>query len=175
MPKVAFSKLNKVKSAPAETVSIADAEVTVAQYLPLAEKLDLIQAVIEQSGNGEEGFYNIVKLDTYYTIEMIRAYTNISFTEKQLEDIPKLYDAIILNGIWDVIVKAIPEKEQDYIWGNVLSMAREITDYNHSALGIMKVISSDYSNLNFDAAEIKNNIADPDNLKLLKTIVDKMG
>jgi hypothetical protein len=80
-----------------------------------------------------------------------------------------------LNGIWDAIVKAIPEKEQDYIWGNVLSMAREITDYNHSALGIMKVISSDYSNLNFDAAEIKKNIADPDNLKLLKTIVDKMG
>jgi hypothetical protein len=32
---------------------------------------------------------------------MLRAYTNISFTEKQLEDIPKLYDAITMNHIWE--------------------------------------------------------------------------
>lgn len=175
MPKVAFSKLNKIKSISAETVSIADAEVTVTQYLPLAEKLDLIQAVIEQSGNGEEGFYNIVKLDTYYKIEMLKAYTNISFTEKQLEDIPKLYDAIVMNGIWDVIAKAIPQEEQDYVWGNILTMAREVTEYNRSALGILKIINTDYSNLSLDSEQIKNNIADPENLKLLKTIVDKMG
>ena len=61
MAKVSFTKLNKIKSIPAKTITIADAEVVVTQYLPLEEKLNLIQSVIEQSGNGEEGFYNIVK------------------------------------------------------------------------------------------------------------------
>jgi hypothetical protein len=47
MAKIAFSKLNKIKSIPAKTITIADAEVFVAQYLPLEEKLNLIQSVIE--------------------------------------------------------------------------------------------------------------------------------
>jgi hypothetical protein len=34
---------------------------------------------------------------------MIKAYTNISFTEKQLTDPSKLYDLIILNNIWDQV------------------------------------------------------------------------
>ena len=58
MAKIAFSKLNKIKSIPAKTIIIADTEVVVMQYLPLEEKLNLIQTIINLSGNGEEGFYN---------------------------------------------------------------------------------------------------------------------
>lgn len=175
MAKVAFSKLNKIKELPAETVTIADAKVVVAQYLPLVEKLDLIQTVIELSGNGEEGFYNIVKLKTYYTIEMLKAYTNISFTEKQQEDVTKLYDAIMLNQIWDTVAKAIPQEEKDYIWENLLILAKEITSFNHSALGILKAVSSDYDNMNLDIETINNQIKDPNTMALLKQIVTKMG
>jgi hypothetical protein len=82
MAKIAFSKLNKIKSLPAITKNYGEIDIEIEQYLPLSEKVDLMTRVIEQSGNGEEGFFNIVKLDAYYIIEMIRGYTNISFTEK---------------------------------------------------------------------------------------------
>lgn len=178
MPKVAFSKLIKIKTIPSKTIVIADAEVTVAQYLPLAAKLDLIQSVIEQSGNGEEGFYNIVKLDCYYVIEMIKAYTNISFTEKQLEDTPKLYDTIMMNHIWKEVEAVIPDSELDYTWQNLLTMAREITDYNHSALGILKVVSRDYGENQFtldSLNEMLTKMQDPNELKLVKSALDDMA
>lgn len=175
MAKVSFNKLNKIKSLPVVEISIDDQKVLVEQYLPLEEKVNLITSVIEQSGNGEEGFFNIVKLEAYYIIEMIRAYTNISFTEKQLEDTTKLYDAIRLNDIWAAVADAIPGAEREYIWSNIMALAREITTYNNSVLGVLKAISSDRDGLNFDVQEIMNNLNDPEALKLLKGMVDMTG
>ena len=175
MAKLSFTKLNKIKSLPVVEISIDDQKVLVEQYLPLEEKVNLITSVIEQSGNGEEGFFNIVKLEAYYIIEMIRAYTNISFTEKQLEDTTKLYDAIRLNDIWAAVADAIPGAEREYIWSNIMTLAREITTYNNSVLGVLKVISSDRDNLNFDVQELMNNIKDPEALSLLKGMVDMTG
>lgn len=175
MAKVNFTKLNKIKSLPVVEISIDDQKVLVEQYLPLEEKVNLITSVIEQSGNGEEGFFNIVKLNAYYIIEMIRAYTNINFTEKQLEDTTKLYDAIVLNGIWNAVATAIPVSEKEYIWDNILALAKEITTYNNSVLGILKSISNNRDDLNFDVNEIMSQINDPEALKLLKSMVDMTG
>lgn len=175
MAKVNFTKLNKIKSLPVVEISIDDQKVLVEQYLPLEEKVNLITSVIEQSGNGEEGFFNIVKLDAYYIIEMIRAYTNINFTEKQLEDTTKLYDAIRLNDVWAAVADAIPASEKDYIWDNILALAREITTYNNSVLGILKAISNDRDALNFDVSEVMKQIQDPEALSLLKGMVDMTG
>lgn len=175
MAKISFTKLNKIKSLPVVEISIDDQKVLVEQYLPLEEKVNLITSVIEQSGNGEEGFFNIVKLEAYYIIEMIRAYTNISFTEKQLEDTTKLYDAIRLNDIWAAVADAIPGAEREYIWSNIMALAREITTYNNSVLGVLKAISNNRDNLNFDIQELMNNIKDPEALNLLKGLVDMTG
>lgn len=175
MAKVSFNKLNKIKSFDPIEITIGDQKIEVEQYLPLEKKVDLITSVIEQSGNGEEGFFNIVKLEAYYIIEMIRAYTNISFTEKQLEDTPKLYDAIRLNDMWAAVADAIPGAEREYIWSNIMALAREITTYNNSVLGVLKAISNDRDALNFDVTEIMNKLNDPQALTLLKGMVEKTG
>lgn len=175
MAKVSFTKLNKIKDLDPVTIKFQEADIEVGQYLPLEKKVDLITSVIEQSGNGEEGFFNIVKLEAYYIIEMIRAYTNIAFTEKQLEDTTKLYDAIRLNDVWVTIADAIPDGEREYIWNNILALAKEITTYNNSVLGVLKAISSNRDNLNFDITEIMGQIKDPETLSLLKSMVDMTG
>ena len=175
MAKVNFTKLNKIKSLPVKEISIDDQKVLVEQYLPLEEKVNLITSVIEQSGNGEEGFFNIIKLDAYYIIEMLKAYTNISFTEKQLEDTTKLYDAIRLNDVWAAVEDAIPESEREYIWNNTLAMAREVTTYNNSVLGVLKAISSDREALNFDITELVDKIKDPEALATLKGLLGQTG
>ena len=175
MAKVNFTKLNKIKSLPVKEISIDDQKVLVEQDLPLEEKVNLITSVIEQSGNGEEGFFNIVKLEAYYIIEMLKAYTNISFTEKQLEDTTKLYDAIRLNDVWAAVEDAIPENEREYIWNNTLAMAREVTTYNNSVLGVLKAISSDREALNFDITELVDKIKDPEALATLKGLLGQTG
>lgn len=174
MVKVSLTKLNKIKSLDPIDIKIGEETISVVQYLPLEKKLTIMQNIIEQAGNNEEGFYNIVKLTVFYTIEMLRAYTNISFTEKQLEDPQKLYDIIVLNNIWETVKDSIPEKERDYIWDNTCALAREITEYNHSALGILKLISDDYENLNFDVQEITEKLSDRTNLDLVRNLLTKL-
>ena len=175
MAKVPFTKLNKIKSIPAKSFFIDGIEVIVEQYLPLSAKLQLIQDVIELSGSGEEGFFNIVKLQTFYTIEMIKAYTNITFTEKQQEDPAKLYDNIATNDLWIKVAENIPDDEKKYIWDNILNLAREVTNYNHSALGILKVITNDYNESNLNLEELNAKINNPKVLELLQNVKDNMG
>lgn len=174
MVKVNVTKLNKIKSLDPIDIKIGEETISVVQYLPLEKKLAIMQNIIEQAGNNEEGFYNIVKLTVFYTIEMLRVYTNISFTEKQLEDPQKLYDIIVLNNIWETVKDSIPEKERDYIWDNTCALAREITEYNHSALGILKLMSDDYENLNFDVQEITEKLSDRTNLDLVRNLLTKL-
>ena len=174
MAKVNLIKLNKIKSLDPIDIKIGEETISVVQYLPLEKKLTIMQNIIEQAGNNEEGFYNIVKLTVFYTIEMLRAYTNISFTEKQLEEPQKLYDIIVLNNIWETVKDSIPEKERDYIWDNTCALAREITEYNHSALGILKLMSDDYENLNFDVQEITEKLSDRTNLDLVRNLLTKL-
>lgn len=174
MAKVNLTKFNKIKSLDPIDIKIGEETISVVQYLPLEKKLAIMQNIIEQAGNNEEGFYNIVKLTVFYTIEMLRAYTNISFTEKQLEEPQKLYDIIVLNNIWETVKDSIPEKERDYIWDNTCALAREITEYNHSALGILKLMSDDYENLNFDVQEITEKLSDRTNLDLVRNLLTKL-
>ena len=175
MAKISLTKLNKIKSLEPIDIKIGEETISVVQYLPLEKKLTVIQNIIQQAGNNEEGFYNIVKLTVFYTIEMLRAYTNISFTEKQLEDPQKLYDIIILNKIWDTIKQSIPEDEVNYIWENTCALAREITDYNHSALGILKLAKEDYSDLELDVNDLTNTLTQSENnLNLVKSLLTKL-
>ena len=175
MAKVNLTKLNKIKSLDPIDIKIGEETISVVQYLPLEKKLAIMQNIIEQAGNNEEGFYNIVKLTVFYTIEMLRAYTNISFTEKQLEDPQKLYDIIVLNKIWDTVKQSIPEDEVNYIWENTCALAREITDYNHSALGILKLAKEDYSDLELDVNDLTNTLTQSENnLNLVKGLLTKL-
>jgi len=72
-----------------------------------------------------------------------------------------------MNGIWDAVAEAIPQLEKGYIWDNLLTMAREVTDYNHSALGILKTLKMEYGEENFSLEKINemlNKLNDPNEL-----------
>lgn len=169
MAKVAFSKLNKIKNLPSISYKFGEYEVEVEQYLPLEDKIGLIEAVIELAGD-EVGFFNIVKLEAFYRIMMIKKYTNITFTDKQMEDIPKLYDLIELNDVWAFVEDKIPEKEREYIWNNILELATRITEYNNSVLGILKTVNTRYANTENNINELFEKLADSDALALVKQI-----
>ena len=173
MAKVAFSKLNKIKNSTSIKHSINDIEIEIEQYLPLERKIKLMGEVIGQAGSGEEGFFNIVKLDAYYKIEMLQAYTNISFTDKQLEDTPKLFDAIQLNNIWDTVGSLIPESERTYIWNNILNLAKEITSYNNSILGILKSLEDGKALQELDIEALMKELSNPETLPLIRGMLTK--
>ena len=174
MAKLAFSKLNKVKSIPDKIIPTENGDLVVKQYLPLENKIDLIETVLDFSGS-DEGFFNVIKLEAYFRIEMIKAYTNITFTEKQLEDTQKLYDMIAVNGIWAIVESNIPEEEKDYIWDAIIEMADAIVEYNRSIGGMLKSLSYDYSALDDEAVNIQKKLKTPEMEAVLKHFLPEAG
>ena len=174
MAKIGFTKLSLKRKNEVKTITINNNQIEIKQYLPVNEKLDLIARVIN-GAHDQNNFPNPIKIEVIGTLEMIMAYTNISFTEKQKEDIPRLYDLLEENGIIKDIISQIPEDEYNFIIDGINKTVDAVYTYNNSVLGILEAVSKDYSNLDFDATQIQKKMADPENLKLIKDVLTKLG
>lgn len=174
MAKIGFTKLSLKRKNEVKTITINNNQIEIKQYLPVNEKLDLIARVIN-GAHDQNNFPNPIKIEVIGTLEMIMAYTNISFTERQKEDIPKLYDLLEENGVIKDIISQIPEDEYNFIIDGINKTVDAVYTYNNSVLGILEAVSKDYSNLDFDATQIQKKMADPENLKLVKDVLTKLG
>ena len=174
MAKVSFTKLGLKKKEEIKNITINDQVIEVKQYLPINDKINIITNVIENSAD-DNNFANPVKVEVFANLEIMYAYTNISFTDKQKEDPTKLYDLLEENGIIAEVIAAIPENEYALLLGWIDETIEAFYTYRNSVMGIMEQISADYSNLSLDATEIQQKLADPQNLELLKNVMTKLG
>lgn len=179
MAKVPFSKLQaKVDGGATQNFyyNLAGEEVhyEVKHYLPIKEKLELVSNIINQSID-DNGFYNPMRVKLYMVLEIVYAYTNLSFTEKMKEDPFKLYDILVSTGIFTDVIDVIREKDWSEIQENTWATIENIYKYRNSVMGILDNVVNDYSNLNLDASEIQKKLADPDNMALLRDVLAKLG
>lgn len=174
MAKIAYTKLGLTKNTDVVVIHHNEQEIEVKQYLPYQEKVDLIAAVLNNCQDANN-FINAAKLDFFFTLEVIYRYTNITFTDKQKEDPSKVYDLFVGSGLWQKIKDAIPGDEYSnvYVWLDMT--ANNIYDYRNSIYGILDAMNTDYDNLKLDADALKNEIADPNSLTLLKDVLTKLG
>lgn len=175
MAKVAFSKLGiKKVNDEVKTVTINDVEIEVKQFLPIQDKLTIIGNAINNAADGNR-FANPVKIDMQLALEIVYAYTNLTFTDKMKEDGAKLYDLFISSGMLDTIYAAIPESELNTIHYNAARIAESMYGQMNSLYGIMENITSDYANVDMDATNIQEKLADPNVIPLLKGVMTKLG
>lgn len=177
MAKISYNKLGITKDElnKVQSVEYNDQTIEVKQYLPIAEKSELITRVLNNSVDENTGYYNLLKLDMNLGLEIVYAYSNISFTEKQKEDPMKLYDMLNASKVLNLIIGLVPDGEFYYLNKTTHEMANNIVTYRNSAMGIMEAISADYSNLDLDATDIQKKLNDPDNMALLKDVLTKLG
>lgn len=174
MAKVPFSKLGLKVDNTVNTVTVGEQTFEVMRYLPFKNKIELVSRIINQSID-ENNFYNPMRVKLYTVLEVSEAYTNISFTAKQKEDPFKLYDLLNSTGLFDKIIAEIDPKDWYEIQAYTNEVINNIYNYRNSAMGILDVVSSDYSNLNLDAKNIQEALGDPENLTLLKDVLTKLG
>lgn len=178
MAKVPFSKLQAKVNGEVSNLSyhnLAGEEIyyEVKHYLPFVEKLELVSRIINNSID-DNGFYNPMRVKYNMVLEIVYAYTNLSFTEKMKEDSFKLYDILVSSGIFEDVVNVILKdwtEIQESVWDTI----NNIYQYRNSVMGILDVVSTDYSNLNLDATAIKEELSNEDNLRLLRDVVSKLG
>ena len=172
--KPTFAKMGLKVNSDVKTIAIGEQEIEVKQYLPVNDKLILIGKVINAAAD-ENNFSNPIKLDIFTCLEIVFAYTNISFTDKQKEDLVKLYDILESNHIFDQVIEVIPKSEYKQIIEGVQDCSDGIYTYKKSLMGILEMVGQDYSQLNFDAEAIREKMADPENLAVLKDVMAKMA
>ena len=175
MAKVAFSKLGiKKVNDKVKNITFNDIEIEVKQYLPIQDKLIIIGNAINNAADNNR-FANPIKIDMYLALEIIMAYTDISFTDKQKEDMTKLYDLFVSSGLLNEIYAAIPEDELNMLHYNSVRIAESMYNQMNSAYGIMENIANDYSGLEFDATKIQETLKDENTLPFLKDVMNKLG
>ena len=174
MAKVPFTKLKCKINTNEAPVQIVEETIALKQYLPIQEKLELISKVIMQAHEQDENYSNPVKAGVYRDLEVIFAYTNISFTDKQKEDLPKLYDILYSSGVIAEVLKNIPEDEYMEIVFGIRDSIEAIYKYQNSVLGVLDTIKTDYSDTEFDLSKMQEALASSD-LSVVKDIVSKLG
>ena len=171
---VSFNSLKLSLSDAITHIEWEDQIIEIKTYLPVNDKLELISWIINQSAD-ELKFYNVGKLKVFVVLGIVKYYTNIKFTDKQLSNPTKIYDLLINSKLYDKILFGIPEEEYEWIITVLKDTVESIYKYQNSVFGILDAVTTDYKNLNFDVSELKKNISNPENLTLLKDVVTKLG
>lgn len=174
MAKVSLSKIAPVKSVDPITIMIGESEVTIEQYLPINEKLALVERVLNATID-DTGFLNPVRLEVYMNLETIKTYTNISITDKMMENAPKTYDLLVLNGILEMVIGNIPEDEYNNLYDTIEDCVEHTVQYLNSFVGMMKTVTADYDATKMNVEDIMNTLDQPDKVGLVKDILDKIG
>lgn len=174
MAKIGLTKLGLSINKDIKEIEWNGQKIEVKQYLPIDDKLALCARVINNSAD-DINYYNPGKLMVYQDIEILKAYTNINFTEKILNTPTKLFDLVYSSGLAAIIYEQIPQIEVDTITHIINTTIKNIYEYKNSALGIMSAISTDYEGLKLDATEIQKKLIDGEGVEFLKEVMNKLG
>lgn len=176
MAKVPYSKLKCKINEEIKTISFNDETIEVKQYLPIQEKLSLIGRVIELAHDQDHNYSNPVKAEVLRDLEILFAYTNITFTDKQKEDTAKLYDQVYSSGLLSAVIAAIPKEEIGDIGVGVYDSIESVYKYQNSVLGILDTIKADYGDMNINIDKMIEAFKDsPENLGTLREVLDNFA
>ena len=166
--KVGLTKLVTVKESDTKTIEINGEEIVVKQYLPLTEKLGLIKDIgLAAIG---DSYVNQVSIDVLFDIKLVQYYTNINFTEKQLEDTEKLYDMLIMNNIINSVYRAIPIEETGRLSTWIYRTIQEVSTFRNSAMGIMEAINKNYDATKLDLEALNSELRTPEMQEFVKNL-----
>ena len=174
MAKVNFTKLGlSHKSDEVVTIQYNGQDIEIKQYLGVEEKADLIDTIISKT-IADKGFFNPFKLEIMTNFEIVKAYTNITFTEKQCTDnFFKTYDALAADCM-KLIFSNIPEDELESVYDAVYEVAEAIMKYNNSLMGVLAQVSANYDNVNFDLEQLSTVLGDPTKLEMVKRMIENV-
>ena len=155
MAKITYSSLKLKTNEEIKEVNFNENKIEVKQYLPISDKIDLIDISLQEAKEGN--LYNPLKVDMYFHLNLIYLYTNINFTDKQKEDEEKLYDTLNSTGLIDAIIAEIPEKEYNYLRNMANEKVENDLKYNTTAASLIAKLIEDLPRNAQAAADILEN------------------
>lgn len=173
MAKISLTKIADIKI-PAKTVKFNDEiDFTVGQYMPIEDKITLLERVVNKSCDST-GFVNPLLSQIYFAIEMVKGYLNLNITEKQEENVAKLYDKLLNAGIINFLWENLPEGELNAMEDCFADLVDFYNTYNMSAAGVVKTISENQVATQLNLDDMLKTLRDPENFEFLRTVSEKI-
>lgn len=150
-----YKDLNLKVKTDYNTTKIGNNEIKVLQYLPINDKMDLIQIALQKSE--ENGIYNELKLEVYFNLYLIYMYTDLEFTDEEKINEFELYDALNCNDVIPSVIGAMDNEEYDTLltFLNEMKLANE--KYKGSAAALIQSLIQDMPKNAEAAAKIVDN------------------
>lgn len=174
--KTTFTKLGLKAKKVATSCQINDnISLEIRQYLPIDEKANLIQFIVNHALDQMTGCFSPVRVEVYFSIAVCKWYAGITFTDKQMAEVSKTYDLLEENGVIDKIISVIPENEINFMNELVNDTIDDIARYNSSAAGIVQAMSANADGLDNQITEILDKVKNGENMETLSVIKDVVG
>ena len=154
-----YKDLNLVKLNSFKTFDWKGKKIEILNYLPIEEKYDIVMITLQKSF--EEGIYNPIKLDMYYHLNLVYAFTNLVFTDEDRQDEAKLYDELVSSGFMEEFLKNIDSQVYTEMQEDIENIAELNMEYNNSTASIVKKFVDDLP-ANAEAAQKIVDNFDPD-------------
>lgn len=148
------------------TCMIGDKEIHVRKYLPISDKIDLVEIALQKAE--QNSVYNDMKLDIYFNLYLVYMYTDLEFTEEEKTNEEELYDILESNGVFLDIIDAIDDEEYAYLMGTLDSMRANQEMFRRSAAALLQSFIQDLP----ANAEVASKIVDSFDKDKYKEVVE---
>lgn len=175
MAKPTYAKLGLKINLNTNELTYGEQTIEVKEYLPIEDKMEIVQDIIEKCNEYETKFYNPGIVEIYLCLNIVYKYTNLSFTEKQKENALKLYNTLVSSGFYSKVLEMIKEEEIEMIKDMLKKSIKSIYNFRNSILGVMEAMTTDYSAVDMDVTNIQDKLTDPEALATLKKLAEMTG
>lgn len=121
-----------------KTITWRGKEIKISDYLPIDEKIALIDIALQKSMYN--GMVHPLRLKKYYELGLVYMYSDIIFTEEDKADEAKIYDELYTSGLLNEIIKNINGKEIILLKDMLNNTRDEYSRYTSSAVGMVDIL-----------------------------------
>lgn len=121
-----------------KTITWHEKEIKISNYLPIDEKIALIDIALQKSMYN--GMVHPLQLKKYYELGLVYMYSDIVFSEEDRADEAKIYDELYASGLLNEIIKNIPAKEMQILAEMLKKLCEENETYKRSAVGFIETV-----------------------------------
>lgn len=133
-----FSDIDTKYKKEFKTFTWRDKEIKISQYLPIDEKIALIDIALQKSMYN--GMVHPLQLKKYYELGLVYMYSDIVFSEEDRADEAKIYDELWASGLLDEIIKRIAPKEIQTCAEMLKETKLAVEKHKVSAVGIIETL-----------------------------------
>ena len=153
-----------------EVELIGDKKLNVLTYLPIKEKTQMLQFIVNNVIDPKTGCASPIRTEIYFSIAVCHWYGGIGFSDEDMAKISDVYDALEVNKVIQTIIDYVPYDEINFMRDLAEETVADVARYNSSAAGIIQSMADSSGSLDAQLSDIIKKVQSREGLEMLDMI-----